>query len=150
VTGPLDCFLQTIRAEGFIGLYKGLTAPLVGAMIENSGLFLAYNQVQSVVRSLSATPAKTELNLQQLALCGFFSGAIVSLILTPVELVKCKIQVNFYLFSPFFLRPFFLFYFVFCAILFTRDLFFFVGSRLIQDFFCRKEFSIIFKPTTIF
>ncbi|KAJ3118482.1 hypothetical protein HDU96_001301 [Phlyctochytrium bullatum] len=95
--GPLDCFLRTVRAEGFRGLYTGLSAPLVGSMIENSGLFLAYNQVQSFVRRATSSPnaaADTPLSIPQLCLCGFLSGAIVSFVLTPVELVKCRMQVQ--------------------------------------------------------
>ncbi|KAI8851937.1 putative mitochondrial ornithine carrier protein AmcA/Ort1 [Chytridium lagenaria] len=96
-SGPLDCFLRTVRNEGFRGLYTGLSAPLVGSMIENSGLFFAYNQVQSVVRvvtSSSTNDASAPLTIPQLCLSGFLSGAIVSFVLTPVELVKCKLQVQ--------------------------------------------------------
>ncbi|KAJ3062395.1 hypothetical protein HDU98_001737 [Podochytrium sp. JEL0797] len=92
--GPLDVFMKTLRAEGFGGLYKGISAPLVGAMIENSGLFLCYNQIQLAVRSLSGVSQDTPLTLGQLSTCGFLSGAIVSMILTPVELIKCKLQVQ--------------------------------------------------------
>ncbi|KAI9324170.1 mitochondrial ornithine carrier protein AmcA/Ort1 [Zopfochytrium polystomum] len=109
-SGPLDCFVRSLRSEGFFGLYRGLSAPLVGSMIENSGLFLAYNQVQTLVRALSsperisyepqsqsgvvASAQQAPLTIPQLALCGVLSGAIVSLILTPVELIKCKLQVQ--------------------------------------------------------
>lgn len=34
--GPLDCLLQTVRKEGFTGLYKGATPPLVGWMFMDS------------------------------------------------------------------------------------------------------------------
>lgn len=34
--GPLDCLLQTVRKEGFAGLYKGATPPLVGWMFMDS------------------------------------------------------------------------------------------------------------------
>jgi|SRR5579871_4742887 len=34
--GPLDCVLQTVRNEGFRGLYKGATPPLVGWMFMDS------------------------------------------------------------------------------------------------------------------
>lgn len=34
------------------------------------------------------------LSIRQLTLCGFLSGTIVSMILTPVELIKCKLQVQ--------------------------------------------------------
>ncbi|KAI8822346.1 putative mitochondrial ornithine carrier protein [Chytriomyces cf. hyalinus JEL632] len=93
-SGPVDVLIKTIRAEGFLGLYKGISAPLVGAMIENSGLFLCYNQIQSFVRYTWQIPSSQPLGLVELSTCGFFSGAIVSMVLTPVELVKCKLQVQ--------------------------------------------------------
>ncbi|RQM05050.1 hypothetical protein DH86_00003628, partial [Scytalidium sp. 3C] len=37
--GPLDCFKQSIRNEGFVSLYRGISAPLVGAALETSSLF---------------------------------------------------------------------------------------------------------------
>jgi len=40
-TGPLDCFKQSLRNEGFSGLYRGVSAPLVGAAIETSSLFFS-------------------------------------------------------------------------------------------------------------
>ncbi|KAJ3355575.1 hypothetical protein HDU83_003242 [Entophlyctis luteolus] len=96
-TGPMDVLRQTLRKEGFLGLYKGISAPLVGAMIENSGLFLCYSQIQLLVRATNAKTAdnaNAPLSLPQLAACGFLSGAIVSLVLTPIELIKCKLQVQ--------------------------------------------------------
>ena len=40
-TGPLDCFRQSFRQDGFLGLYRGVSAPVVGAAIETSSLFLS-------------------------------------------------------------------------------------------------------------
>lgn len=34
--GPLDCVMKTVRNEGFAGLYKGATPPLVGWMFMDS------------------------------------------------------------------------------------------------------------------
>ena len=34
--GPVDCLMQTLRNEGFAGLYKGATPPLVGWMFMDS------------------------------------------------------------------------------------------------------------------
>lgn len=39
--GPLDCFQQSIRRDGFLSLYRGLTAPMIGAAVENSSLFFS-------------------------------------------------------------------------------------------------------------
>ncbi len=40
-TGPLDCFKQSLRRDGFIGIYRGISAPLVGAAVETSTLFFS-------------------------------------------------------------------------------------------------------------
>ncbi|KAJ3294122.1 hypothetical protein HK104_003901 [Borealophlyctis nickersoniae] len=94
--GPWQCFKHAVSTQGFMSLYKGLSAPLVGAMIENSALFVAYNHIQKLIKTYTAKdPSKDEpLSLPQLALAGFLSGAVVSFVLTPVELVKCKLQVQ--------------------------------------------------------
>lgn len=39
--GPLDCFRQSWRADGILGLYRGISAPLVGAAVETSSLFFS-------------------------------------------------------------------------------------------------------------
>ena len=40
-SGPLDCFKQSLRRDGFIGIYRGISAPLVGAAVETSTLFFS-------------------------------------------------------------------------------------------------------------
>ena len=39
--GPIDCFRQSFKQDGFVGLYRGISAPLVGAAIETSSLFFS-------------------------------------------------------------------------------------------------------------
>jgi len=98
-TGPLDCFQKSIRREGFLGLYRGISAPLLGAAIETSSLFYSYRLAQDFARSLfyfptpSSSNVNTQLPLSVLVGCGAASGAFTSLLLTPVELVKCQLQV---------------------------------------------------------
>ncbi|RMZ85298.1 hypothetical protein DV738_g45, partial [Chaetothyriales sp. CBS 135597] len=102
LNGPLDAFAAAFRSpEGpLVSLYRGLSAPLVGAAIENSCLFFSYRLAQDII--VSATPSlreqrgqetKVRLPFSQLVMCGAVSGAFTSLALTPVELVKCKMQV---------------------------------------------------------
>ncbi|GAB1310486.1 mitochondrial ornithine carrier protein [Madurella fahalii] len=91
--GPLDCFGQSIRADGFLGLYRGISAPLVGAAIENSSLFFWERIGRAVVYASGYAPRDQPLPLSALWMTGAFSGAMTSFLLTPVELVKCKIQV---------------------------------------------------------
>lgn len=40
-TGPLDCFRQAYQRDGVKGLYRGISAPIVGAAIETSSLFFS-------------------------------------------------------------------------------------------------------------
>ncbi|KAF9586707.1 hypothetical protein BGW38_008630 [Lunasporangiospora selenospora] len=97
--GPFDCFRQTVRNEGFLGLYNGLSSPLVGAMLENAVLFVGYRRAQDMLREFVAVPDQESgepapLSIPMLCLSGAISGVFASLVLTPVELVKCKLQVQ--------------------------------------------------------
>jgi len=40
-TGPLDCFKKSLQRDGFLGIYRGISAPLVGAAVETSTLFFS-------------------------------------------------------------------------------------------------------------
>lgn len=95
-TGPLDCFRQSIRQDGFRGLYRGVSAPFAGAAAETACLFWSYRVAQDVLRK-TVLPQQTEddraLPLSALVTAGAMSGGLTSLILTPIELVKCRMQV---------------------------------------------------------
>lgn len=39
--GPVDCFKKSLKQDGFIGIYRGISAPLVGAAVETSCLFFS-------------------------------------------------------------------------------------------------------------
>ncbi|KAL3427622.1 amino-acid transporter arg-13 [Phlyctema vagabunda] len=91
--GPLDCFKQAIHNEGLLGLYRGISAPLVGAALETSSLFFWERVGREALFSSGVYHRDKPLPLSALWLTGAISGAFTSLVLTPVELVKCKIQV---------------------------------------------------------
>lgn len=91
--GPLDCFRQSWRADGVSGLYRGISAPLVGAALENSSLFLWEQIAQKALFASGTYTINEPLPLPALFTTGAISGAATSLVLTPVELVKCKMQV---------------------------------------------------------
>ncbi len=91
--GPLDCFRQSIAADGFLGLYRGISAPLFGAALETSSLFFFERIGREMVYKTGFCPNGEELPLRALWFTGAFSGAFTSFLLTPIELVKCKIQV---------------------------------------------------------
>ncbi|KAI0336818.1 mitochondrial carrier [Cubamyces sp. BRFM 1775] len=93
-SGPIDCLVQTWRKEGVRGLYRGLPAPIVGAMAENASLFWGYTELQHAIRWWTGMPLSQSLSLGQLALAGGGAGCLTSFVLTPIELVKCKMQVQ--------------------------------------------------------
>ncbi|KAL9709761.1 mitochondrial ornithine carrier protein [Leucoagaricus gongylophorus] len=92
--GPLDCLYKTWKHEGFRGLYRGLPAPVMGAMAENASLFLSYHELQNTIKNLTGKPTEYQLSVGQLMIAAAGAGAITSFILTPIELVKCKMQVQ--------------------------------------------------------
>jgi len=63
-------------------------------MAENACLFLTYAELQNVIRKFSHTDPSDKLSLAQLSLAAAGAGGTTSIILTPVELVKCKMQVQ--------------------------------------------------------
>lgn len=81
-----------------------MSSPIVGAMLENAILFVGYRQIQRYIREYSPpmqtattvldTDGQVPLTLKQLVLAGAIAGTIVSFILTPVELIKCRLQVQ--------------------------------------------------------
>ncbi|KAJ4372287.1 mitochondrial ornithine carrier protein [Neocucurbitaria cava] len=105
-TGPLDCFKKSLQRDGFIGIYRGISAPLVGAAVETSTLFFSVSadgfleyriacdalKASGVYPELKRHPEK-DLPYSGMLYCGMVAGAITSLFLTPIELVKCKVQV---------------------------------------------------------
>lgn len=75
-------------------MYRGVSAPLAGAAIETSSLFFSYRIAQEGIRSTRLVPQDgSPLSTEALAICGAASGAFTSLLLTPIELVKCQMQV---------------------------------------------------------
>lgn len=94
--GPLDCFQQTIRRDGFGGLYRGVGSPIVGAAAENASLFLSYEWAQKLLKSqfYRHLDETERLPFGALLVCGSISGIVTSFILTPIELIKCQMQVQ--------------------------------------------------------
>ncbi|KAF4582560.1 hypothetical protein EYR38_002688 [Pleurotus pulmonarius] len=90
--GPVDCLKQTFRDEGVRGLYRGLPVPIVGTMAETAILFFAYTSFQNLIKKYTGSSSK--LTATQFAIAGGCAGATASFVLTPIELIKCKMQVQ--------------------------------------------------------
>lgn len=93
--GTYECARSILKFEGLRGFYRGLATPMVGSVMENIVLFVAYGKIQKLIQQGSDEP----LTIPQLALSGAIAGSTVSAVLTPVELIKCKIQMHGNLYS---------------------------------------------------
>jgi hypothetical protein len=89
--GAWHCFTHTLTTKGFFGLYNGLSAPLIGSCFENATLFLAYGKFKKL---LGEEEGVKELSLLELSMAGAGAGLVVPFVLTPVELIKCRLQVQ--------------------------------------------------------
>ncbi|KAJ2307559.1 hypothetical protein IWW55_000907 [Coemansia sp. RSA 2706] len=87
----MDCLVKTVRNEGFLGLYKGMASPLVGIAAVNSLLFWAY----SYGRTLLTGSADVTPTLGQVAVAGAGAGIVNSVLASPVELLKVRLQVQY-------------------------------------------------------
>ncbi|KAG9311767.1 mitochondrial carrier [Chiua virens] len=99
-SGPIDCLVQTWRGEGVRGLYRGLPVPIFGAMAETAALFVAYTQLQNLIYWSTASTSIRQLTLPELGLSAAGAGLFASFFVTPIELVKCKMQVQMLSVSP--------------------------------------------------
>jgi len=87
---------STLRTTGVRGLYRGMAVPLAGTVAETSCLFTANGQAKAL---LFGKAADEELSMPEVLAAGAISGAAVSFVLTPIELIKCRMQVQSHLTS---------------------------------------------------
>ncbi|KAJ3217734.1 hypothetical protein HK099_005362 [Clydaea vesicula] len=91
--GPLDCLFSTVRTEGFRALYKGATPPLFGWWILD-GVMLG--SIANFRYYISEYNSETPLTIPQHSLTGFGAGCVVSLVATPIEQVKARLQTQYH------------------------------------------------------
>lgn len=84
--GPMDILTQTLRREGVLALWKGMASPLIGIAGVNSLLFTSYAVSKRII---SPFP---ELSLKEIAAAGAMAGAINSVLASPVEMFKVRMQ----------------------------------------------------------
>uniref|UniRef100_A0A5B6YJD3 Mitochondrial arginine transporter BAC2 n=1 Tax=Davidia involucrata TaxID=16924 RepID=A0A5B6YJD3_DAVIN len=92
-TGSAFSILRGVVArDGPFALYRGMAAPLVSVSFQNAMVF----QIYAVLSRAFDSPAHTTdtPSYRGVALGGIGTGAIQSLMLTPVELVKIRLQLQ--------------------------------------------------------
>ncbi|XP_038690750.1 mitochondrial arginine transporter BAC1 isoform X3 [Tripterygium wilfordii] len=87
----LHCTARILKTEGIRGLYTGATSSFIGVAFQSSIFFGIYSQTkQSLQGGLQSDKPLPKVIIPTAA----FGGAIVSFVLCPSELVKCRMQVQ--------------------------------------------------------
>ena len=89
-SSAIDCLRKTLRAEGAGGLYKGLSAPLVGIVFYNVASFTAFEEFKQLVAYRGADGQPLPLQTPQYFLAGALTGLAVTAAEHPFDLVKCN------------------------------------------------------------
>ncbi|CCD23808.1 Ort1p NDAI_0C01470 [Naumovozyma dairenensis CBS 421] len=85
-----SCIKYTYKNEGILhGFFQGIESPLIGAALENAILFLSYNQCASFLAHFT-----TFSSFVVILISATFAGSCASFVLTPIELIKCKLQIS--------------------------------------------------------
>jgi hypothetical protein len=78
---------ETHAKEGLRGFYKGMGSPLVTIPLVNSIVFASYELAK---RGMGVQVGE-ECTFQQSLIAGSFGGFMNSFVLSPIELVKCRL-----------------------------------------------------------
>ena len=85
----------TFRQEGVRGLYAGSIPAVLANVGESAVAFCAYGRISKGMQYMTGSKSHEELSLRSKATCGALSGCCASFILTPTELVKCRLQTQY-------------------------------------------------------
>lgn len=84
--GTFDCLRSIYAKESFRGLYKGVTSPIGGVAFMNAIIFGVYGNVQR----LHSDPNSLKAHF----IAGSLAGCAQSIISSPMELVKTRMQLQ--------------------------------------------------------
>jgi hypothetical protein len=87
---PMQVARWTVKREGFLSLYKGLASPMLSVPLVNAIVFAAYGQAKEALQSRHP---ESELTAFESCVAGAYAGLVNTAVVTPIELVKCRMQV---------------------------------------------------------
>ena len=85
-----DSLKYIIKTEGTLSLYKGMGSPLMSVPVIYAFCFGAYE----IGKWLQGIKPKEDVTVSQAMIAGVFAGFGISGIVTPMELVKCRMQME--------------------------------------------------------
>ncbi|GKV27017.1 hypothetical protein SLEP1_g36226 [Rubroshorea leprosula] len=88
----LSMLRSVVATEGPCALYRGMAAPLASVTFQNAMVFQIYAILSRAFDS--SVSANDPPSYQSVALAGVGTGALQSILLSPVELVKIRLQLQ--------------------------------------------------------
>ena len=88
--GLSECMTSILRSEGPFSFYRGLTPPLTTIPLVNAIVMSSYE----LWKRLLGVESEEEFTFAQSLLSGVFAGFVNSFIISPVELVKWRLQMQ--------------------------------------------------------
>uniref|UniRef100_A0A2M4BPQ6 Putative mitochondrial carnitine/acylcarnitine carrier protein n=1 Tax=Anopheles marajoara TaxID=58244 RepID=A0A2M4BPQ6_9DIPT len=84
--GTYDCFRKIIVREGVHGLYRGMSSPMAGVAVVNAIVFGVYGNIQRRTDNPDS--------LRSHFLAGTAAGLAQSIVCSPMELIKTRLQLQ--------------------------------------------------------
>ncbi|KAJ0403946.1 hypothetical protein P43SY_009439 [Pythium insidiosum] len=93
-TGAMDCARKIVARDGPAGLYRGMSAPLVGVTPIFAVCFWGNDMGKLIARKACGTPDTQALSTGQLMFAGGFSAIPATVVMAPGERIKCLLQIQ--------------------------------------------------------
>eukprot|EP00457_Paulinella_chromatophora_P011254 gb/GEZN01011384.1/.p1 GENE.gb/GEZN01011384.1/~~gb/GEZN01011384.1/.p1 ORF type:complete len:285 (-),score=7.48 gb/GEZN01011384.1/:235-1089(-) len=90
--GAWDCAVETARREGMRGFYKGLSLPLCFQAIYKSVMFGSFTQAKKLLHDFSSDAPPS---IGVIGASAAIAGGVNSFVVTPVELVRNRLMVQY-------------------------------------------------------
>ena len=85
---PIQCFKDTVKSDGFLGLYRGLPSLLWFSVPKVSSRFFAFETLSEAARSANGGKLSTVMTL----LCGMGAGTAEAIVaVTPMDTIKTRL-----------------------------------------------------------
>ena len=84
---------KTWKDGGIPGFYAGSSPAVATALLENAILFFAFGHNKNIVQYIFKVTKESALKPWQIGIAGGMSGFFTALVVSPLELFKCQLQV---------------------------------------------------------
>ncbi|KAK9810338.1 hypothetical protein WJX72_009024 [[Myrmecia] bisecta] len=84
----------TVQREGLTSLFKGAAYPVTTIAVQSAVVFQTYGLSCRYLANRSGTPADQPVSLSKVYLAGMVAGTVQTAIITPVDLLKIRMQVQ--------------------------------------------------------